>query len=110
MRHGLQQRGFERVALACDLRRLRLRRKPVESEGLTDLVGCSGEQPRLGPIRLAAATLAQRPDRAELPATGLDPNPVRLTSAVLAAPTLPWLVDAAPSCRRLIRRPLEDMM
>ena len=54
VRHRLQQRRLERVALARDLGGLGLRGEPVLGQRLADLVGGGGQQPRLRPVGLAA--------------------------------------------------------
>ena len=66
VRDRLEQRGLERVALAGDLRGLRLGGEPILGERLADLVGGGRQEPRLasGPGSPAARS-AQRPDRPE---------------------------------------------
>ena len=74
VRYRLEERRLQLVALARDLRRLRLRSETVERNGLTGLVGCRSQKPRLGRVGAGGAAGPKRPDGAERFSGGLDPN------------------------------------
>ena len=78
VRHGLEQRRLQRVALAGDLGGLRLGGETIVRDRLAELVGRRGEEPGLGLVGLARAAVADRPEGAEGLAARLDLDPVGL--------------------------------
>ena len=110
MRHGLEQRRLDGVALAGNLRRLGSRRQRVERHGLAHLVGGRGEQPRLGAVGLPVRPVAKGPDRPEHASAGLDPHAVCLERRCRPAPRGRRLVDADPSGGDVVRQALQDLV
>ena len=75
MRHRVEEGALERVAAAGHLGGHRILAQPVASEAERDLVGRQREQPGRLLVRWPAAARLHRPQRAEVRAARLDPDP-----------------------------------